>query len=191
MNHYPIQKSCGGHLRASGGGSRHRRNSVKQEYSCCLTPESLIRTVEDFHATSRDAIVLENGAPTFDLSTVRYSISGEYQNCLLHLWSSERKVVRRVLDAELKGEVLRLQVQRLGHTKPDKLEICQHDRRSESANRAARSAYQQELRRLLERRFPGFSIVRLSSSVDLERSFGPVYSRGLVNAGRLVSPSSA
>ena len=78
-----------------------------------VTPEALIRLVEDFLAQARDAVVLEDGAIAFDLAQAKYSISGEHNKCLLHLWSAEKNVVRRVLEAEIKHEVLRLAVQRL------------------------------------------------------------------------------
>jgi hypothetical protein len=150
-----------------------------------VTPESLVRTVEDFLTCARDAVIIEDGAVVFDLAQSKYSISGEHNKCLLHLWSAERNLVRRVLDAEVKKEVLRLAVQRLGQAKPTKLEICrERDRRTPTAKRAARVAYQRVLRRLLERRFAGFTVDRLSTSMDLERSFGPVYSRGLLHRGQ-------
>jgi len=150
-----------------------------------MTPEALVRTVEDFLAEARDAVVLEDGAVAFDLARTKYSISGEHNKCLLHLWSAERNVVRRVLDVEVKDEVLRLAVQRLGQARPTKLEICrERDRRTPTAKRAARLAYQQVLRRVLERRFPGFKVERLSTYMDLERSFGPIYARGLLKHGQ-------
>ena len=82
-----------------------------------ITPEALARTVEDFLAGARDAIVLDDGAAVFDLAQAKYSISGEHNKCLLHLWSAERNLVRRVLDVEIKHEVLRLAVQRPGQTR--------------------------------------------------------------------------
>jgi hypothetical protein len=73
--------------------------------------------------------VLDDGATVFDLAQSKYSISGERNKCLLHLWSAERNLVRRVLDVEIKHEVLRLALQGLGQTRPGKLEICrQRDR---------------------------------------------------------------
>jgi hypothetical protein len=69
--------------------------------------------------------------------------------------------------------------------RPSKLEICrERDRRSPSARRVARAAYEQKLRRTLERHFPEFKIVKLTTGMDLEKSFGPVYTRGLVRRGR-------
>jgi hypothetical protein len=150
-----------------------------------MTPEALARTVEDFLAGARDAIVLDDGAAVFDLAQAKYSISGERNKCLLHLWSAERNLVRRVLDVEIKHEVLRLAVQRLGQTHPGKLEICrQRDQRTPTAKRAARVAYQRGLQRTLERRFPLYVASRLTTSSDLERSFGPIYARGLLHRGQ-------
>src|SRR5579871_2379547 len=150
-----------------------------------MTPESLTQTVQDFLSEASGAVVLEDGAVVFDLAQAKYSISGEHNKCLLHLWSAERNTVRRVLDAEVKGGMLRLAVQRLGQTRPTKLEICrERDRRSPSAKNAARAAYQQKLRRVIERHFPGFGIARLTSGVDLEKSFGPIYARGLIRRGQ-------
>ena len=150
-----------------------------------VTPQALTRTVQDFLGEAAGAVVLENGAVVFDLAQSKYSISGEYNRCLLHLWSAERNAVRRVLDAEIKNGTLRLAVQRLGQARPSKLEICrERDRRSPTARRAARAAYEHKLRRTLERHFPEFKIARLTSGVDLEKSFGPIYARGLLRQGR-------
>ena len=150
-----------------------------------MTPETLGRTIGDFLAEASGAVVLEDGAVAFDLAEAKYSISGEYNRCLLHLWSAERNTVRRVLDAEVKPGTLRLAVQRMGQTRPTKLEICrQRDRRSPTAKRAARAAYEPKLRRTLERHFPGYVISRLSSAADLEKSFGPIYARGVLRAGQ-------
>src|SRR5580698_6297261 len=130
-----------------------------------MTPESLARTVDDFLVCARDAVIIEDGAVVFDLAQSRYSISGERNKCLLHLWSAERNFVRRVLQAEVKNEVLRLAVQRMGQSKPSKLEICrERDRRTPTAKRAARLAYQRVLQRVLERRFAGFTADKLTTA---------------------------
>ncbi|MGA7907012.1 MAG: hypothetical protein WCA16_06350 [Candidatus Sulfotelmatobacter sp.] len=156
--------------------TRHRREDRADETILGVTPESLTRAVQDFLSEAVGAVVLEDGAVAFDLAQSKYSISGEYNKCLLHLWSAERNAVRRVLDAEVKNGMLRLAVQRMGRARPSKLEICrERDRRSPSAKRAARAAYEHKLRRALERHFPGFTIARLTTGVDLEKSFGPIY----------------
>jgi hypothetical protein len=141
--------------------------------------------LSDFLNGARAAVVVEDGAIAFDLAESKYSVSGEYHKCLLHLWSSERNFVRRVLDAEVKTTTLRLQVQRMGQNRPTRLDFCRdRDQRSPAARRAARVAYEPRLRRALERNFPGFAIVRLTTGMDLERSFGPAYLRGLLRHGQ-------
>ena len=150
-----------------------------------MTPDALSRTVQDYLSEAAGAIVLEDGVIAFDLGQSKYSISGEYNKCLLHLWSAERNTVRRVLEAEVKNGTLRLAVQRLGQTRPTKLEICrERDRRTPSARKVARASYEQKLRRTLDRHFPGFAVTRLTSGVDLEKSFGPIYARGVLRKGQ-------
>ena len=129
-----------------------------------MTSQTLASTLEGFLSGSSNAVVIEDGSVVFDLGQAKYSISGESNKCLLHLWSAERNFVRRVLDAEVKNEILRLTVQRLGQAKPTKLEICrERDRRTPTAKRAARVAYQRVLHRVLQRRFAGFTVDRLST----------------------------
>ena len=150
-----------------------------------MTPDSLSQMLSDFLGGSRAAVVVEDGAVAFDLTDAKYSISGEYHKCLLHLWSHERNVVRRVLDAEIKGRTLKLQVQRMGQNRPTRLEFCRdRDLRSPASRNAGRSAYVARLRRTLERHFPGWNLVRLTTSMDLEHSFGPAYVRGLIRQGQ-------
>lgn len=122
-----------------------------------MTAETLVRTVGDFPRRSA---------------------------CLLHLWSAERNVVRRVLDLEIKNQVLRLAVQRLGQARPTKLETCRaRDGRTPTAKRAARLAYLRVLQRVVEGRFSRYTVARLTTSMDLERSgahgaSGTCYSSG-------------
>ncbi len=150
-----------------------------------MSPEALTRIVQDFLNQASGAVVLENGAVAFDLAQAKYSISGEHDRCLLHMWSAERNAVRRVVDAEVKNGTLRLTVQRFGQTKPSRLEICpERDRRTPTARRASRAAYEQKLRRALDRHFPECKVIRLTSGVDLENSFGPVYTRAVIRGGR-------
>src|SRR3984885_2653511 len=174
----------GGHMSqtADGYGLDNAKRRCRMP---TVTPQALTRTVQDFLSEAAGAVVLENGAVAFDLAQSKYAISGEHNRCLLHLWSAERNSVRRVLEAEVKNGTLRLAVQRMGQARPLKLEICrERDRRSPSTRKLCRVGYEQKLRRTLERHFPEFKIVRLTGGVDLEKSFGPIYTRGLIQRGR-------
>ncbi|MGH9529804.1 MAG: hypothetical protein ACRD2S_07800, partial [Terriglobales bacterium] len=150
-----------------------------------MTPDSLAREVENFLVGMEAAVVVEDGDVIFDMSQAKYSISGETHKCLLHMWSAERNVVRRVLDAEVKKDILLLQVQKLGQSMPTKLEICRNrDWRTPSAKKVARLGYLRLLQRVLQRRFPGFTVSQLTTSTDLKHSFGPIYTRGIVQRGQ-------
>jgi hypothetical protein len=150
-----------------------------------MTPDSLSRILGDFLDGSRAAVVVEDSAVVFDLTEAKYSISGEYDKCLLHLWLSERNFVRRVLDVEVKASTLRLRVQRMGQRQPTRLDFCRDkDLRSPPARRSARVVYEARLRRGLERNFPNWTVARLTTQMDLKRSFGPAYLRGIMRQGQ-------
>ena len=149
-----------------------------------ISVETLAHILEQFLAEYPDAIVTEEGALLFDFATARYSLSGEGK-CVLHLWSEERNIVRRVLDAEVQNRTLRLQVLRFGQSQPNLLEICgDRDPGNASSRRRSRAQYQKLLERVLRREYPGFHVDRLSSSPDLEHSISPVYTRGVLRAGQ-------
>jgi hypothetical protein len=90
----------------------------------------LARELEEFLAISPRALVLEEGEILFDLNAAKYSVSGDEGKCLLHLWSSERNAVRRVLEVERRQGQLRISVQRFGKGKPTILDVIpDRDRR--------------------------------------------------------------
>jgi hypothetical protein len=149
-----------------------------------MTAESLRTEIESYLAEHPHASLVEDGLPIFDLSSAKLSLSTERDKCLLHVWSEERNIVRRVLDCERKSGTLRLKAQRFGAAKPQILEIVtDRDQRSPSTKRAQRSTYQRLLGRILTRDYPGATIEKLTSSPDLERSFGPVHTRALIKRG--------
>ena len=146
--------------------------------------DALTRSLQDFLAESPEAVVVEGGEVIFDFTTAKYACSTEHGKCLLHLWSEERNTVRRILDIKVKNDAIRLTVQRFGQSRPGVMEICRNrDRRTPTAKKAARATYQRLLGRVLERSFPDFTPGRLSTAADLERSFGPIYTRGELRRG--------
>src|SRR5258706_15631966 len=99
-----------------------------------MTPDSLSQMLSDFLDGAHAAVVVEDGAIAFDLAEAKYSVSGEYHKCLLHVWSSERNFVRRELDWGGKATTLRVQAQRRGQNRPPPPHFCRdRDRRSPAA----------------------------------------------------------
>lgn len=149
-----------------------------------MTSQTLASTLEGFLNEGNSAVVMEDGAVLFDLEHSKYSVSGESNKCVLHFWSEERNVVRRVLDVESKGESLRVTVQKMGQVRPTRLEIRrERDPRTASSKRMARAMYERVLERVLRKNFPDMTLTQLSSAVDLEKSFGPIYARGMMGRG--------
>jgi len=149
-----------------------------------ISPEALDNMLQRFLADAPDAVVIEDGVVLLDFSAAKYSISGEGK-CVLHIWSEERNMVRRVLEAKASSSALELQVLRFGQSRPTLLEIAGYrDRRTGTAQRAARTRYQSALERMLRREYPGFKLEQFSASPDLEHSLSPVYTRGMLRAGQ-------
>ncbi len=149
-----------------------------------MSAAALANLIQEFIGESPQGAVIEDGEVIFDLSESKYSISTERDRCVLQFWSSDRNCVRRVIEAETKNGSLKLTILRLGHPKPTPLEIVRdRDQRTPSAKRTQRTVYERQLERALERHFPGFKASRPKSSVDLERSFGPIYARGILHKG--------
>ena len=139
-----------------------------------MTPQSLAQSIEDFLAESSHAFVIENGLVTFDLASAKVSISSDNNKCLLHLWSDERNVVRRVESTAHKKDTLRLEVRKFGQAKATTIDICRdRDQRSHSAKRATRAAYQRFIAAVLQREYPGHTVEKMTSAPDLEHSLAP------------------
>jgi hypothetical protein len=152
-----------------------------------MTPELLARAIQEFLAEARTGVVIEEGQVVFELDSAQYSISSEKGKCLVHFWSGERNLVRQVIEAESSNGTLALTVRRFAQARPHKLEICRdRDRRTPSAKKSARSRYARLLERVLRRHAPDWSMDKdkLTTSMDLEQSFSPVYARGLIRKGR-------
>jgi len=152
-----------------------------------MSSDLLARSLQEFLAGARDGVVLEDGQLIFHLAAAQYSISCDKGRCLLHLWSDERNLVRQVLEAETRNGTATLTVRRFAQARPSKLEICRdRERRPPATQKAARNRYARLLERVLLRTTPEWSLekARLSTTMDLEQSFSPVYARGLLRNGR-------
>jgi len=153
--------------------------------SLSQTPEEIADLISGYISENANAVVVEDGKMLFDFSTSHYSAAPERDRCLLEVWSEERNIVRRATSAEVKNGILKLSVFRFGQSKPSRLEICSKaERRSPSSLKAMRSAYRRTLELALIRAFPGWTLDRLTTSADLEHSFGAVCTRGLLRRGQ-------
>ncbi len=148
-------------------------------------PEEIAAALEAFFAAHPDAVVLEEGKLLFDMREAKYTLASEHGRCTLHLWGTDRNLVRRVGAADLRAGVLRLRTQRFGQTRPQILElVAERDRRPPSARDATRIRFVKILERSLHRQFPDWTPRDFRTAMDLEKSFGPAYARGLLTHGQ-------
>src|ERR1700756_3309837 len=118
------------------------------------------------------------------LAGLSWEVRGAAEKPLLHLWSSEYNLTRRVLAITDHSEQhLILAVECFGRSRPDRLEFVRmnFDR---SLRDNARQAFCEQLRRILAEQFPdeiGESLI----SKDLEHSLSGNYARGILRRGSL------
>lgn len=129
-------------------------------------------------AASGSTEVREDGEWLAELAGLHCELHNQGKNALVHLWSDERNLTRRVVRIrEQSQDRIVLDVRRFGRAKPGRLEFL----RTESprpAGRASRERFRARLRRILAERFPDATIDLLTVAPDLEHSFSGLYIRG-------------
>lgn len=152
------------------------------------TPQQIASALEEFLAEHPNAVFFEDGKALFDMRFAKYTLATEHGRCTIHLWSEERNLVRRVAAAALRKQTLRLTTLRFGQPKPQLLDLAaditaDKDRRTPSTREATRTGYLRRIERGLLREFPDWRPDEFRTSMDLERSFGPAYARGVMHKG--------
>jgi hypothetical protein len=110
-------------------------------------------------------------------------VRGAAEKPLLHLWSAEYNLTRRVLAiTDHSEQCLTLAVECFGRSKPDRLEFVRvsFDR---SARELTRQAFGEQFHRILAEQFPDETVESLTISADLEHSLSGNYVRGILRRG--------
>jgi len=134
--------------------------------------------------TAEGAIeIRENGGRVAPFSGLSWEVRGASEKPLLHLWSENYNLTRRVLAiTDHSDQRLALAVERFGRPKPDRLEFIRLE--FERAQRGlSREAFCDCLSHLLAEQFPDESLESLTASPDLEHSISGNYARGLLRRG--------
>jgi len=134
-------------------------------------------------AASGSVEVREDGEWLAELAGLHCELRRLGKNSLVHLWSDERNLTRRVLGVKEHSEnQIILEVQRFGRAKPGRLEFLRKDSRR-SPERITREQFRARFRRLLAERFPDSVVESLTAAPDLEHSFSGLYVRGQMHEG--------
>lgn len=127
--------------------------------------------------------VREDGEWLAELATLHFELRVERKNPLVHLWSDERNLTRRVLSVkESADDRIVLEVQRFGRAKPGRLEFLRTDS-PRAAGRITREQFRARFARILADRFPDSVVDSLTAAPDLENSFSGSFVRGVMHEG--------
>ncbi len=147
---------------------------LAEELRACLQELTACGTLE----------IRENSGRIPSARPLSWEVRGAPAKPLLHLWSENCNLTRRVLaiTEQSDGRVL-LAVECFGRTKPQRLEIIRLDYERD-AKGLSREDFCEQLRRILAERFPDETLEKLSIAADLEHSLSRVYARGVSRKGR-------
>lgn len=127
--------------------------------------------------------IRENGGRVAPFSGLSWEVRGATAKPLLHLWSANYNLTRRVLAiTDHSDQRLSLAVERFGRSKPDRLDFIRLEFERDARD-LAREAFCAFLSRLLAEQFSDETIESLTAAPDLEHSISGNYVRGLLRRG--------
>jgi hypothetical protein len=134
-------------------------------------------------AASGPVEVRENGKRLASLAALSWEVRNAGEKPLLHLWSEQHNLTRRILSiTDHSEERLALAVECFGRSKPGRLEFVRTSFEPSSRD-LSREEFCSYLSRILAEQFPDESLEFLSVSPDLEHSLSGNYARGLLRQG--------
>ena len=144
---------------------------------------------EDLRASLQDILVpgaveiRENGSRVTSATPLSWEVRGNSEKPLLHLWSENCNVTRRVVAITGNSQDhLALAVERFGRSKPERMEIVRLEY-APAPRDLSREAYCEQLRRILAEQFPDETLEKISAAQDLEHSLSKIYIRGILQRG--------
>lgn len=127
--------------------------------------------------------IREDGRRLAALEDAQYELRGGPKP-LLHLWSGERTLARRVLRlVEADGDHLRLEIQRFGQSRPGRLELFRRSY-ARGKEQRAREVFAERIKEVLARQFPDETLESLTTAPDLEHTLSGSYARGWSRRGQ-------
>jgi len=134
-------------------------------------------------ASAGAAELCENGGRLAPLSKLSWEVRGSDDKPLLHIWSEQYNLTRRVIAiTDHSDSRLVLAVERFGRSRPDRLEFVRIEF-ERSARELSREEFCERLKGLLASQFPDETVESATIPADLEHSLSGNYVRGLSKRG--------
>src|SRR5271155_9044 len=141
--------------------------------------------IERFLKASRLPVLMKAGDDPLPIRADSFALNDRGGSLTIECWSQTRNLVRRVrgVHLEKRGRV-ELEVERFGARTGTVTLIDLADPGNRDADRRGmRLKYRERFRRGLQRQFPGWRIVELSTEPDLHHSLSPSYPRAFLRRG--------
>lgn len=134
-------------------------------------------------ASAGAAELCENGGRLAALSRLSWEVRGSDDKPLLHIWSEQYNLTRRVIAiTDYSDARLVLAVERFGRNRPDRLEFVRTDY-ERSARELSRKGFCEHVKILLATQFPDETVESAIVFEDLEHSLSGNYVRGWSKRG--------
>lgn len=148
------------------------------------TPEELRAQIREFVEGCREPGLLEPGEKIIPLEVGRFDLEVRGGSVVMHAWSEEASLVRRV-ERVVRAEPGRLElaIRRLGQGDGSLALVDLARAGTHLEKQATRLEFRERFRRLLGREFSGWLVKQISASADLEHSLSPAYARALLVRG--------
>ncbi|MBV9083944.1 MAG: hypothetical protein JOZ62_14800, partial [Acidobacteriaceae bacterium] len=147
--------------------------------------QEMLRVIETFVRSCASPAVLEYGEHVMPLKPKEHTLELRSGRLWIDVWDETRSLSRRILTIERHATgILDCSVHRFGGV-PGKLSFLDLERPQTGVAtlRGSRQSFGEQFRRMLFRQFPGWEISALSSAMDLQRSFSPVFPRATLTKG--------
>jgi len=148
-------------------------------------PHGASLAIERFLKAAKKPVLIEPGDDPLAILPDSFVLSSRGSALTVECWSETRNLVRRVLRVKLERPGrLELEVERFGgRTGPLTLVDLDRATNRDAARRGARLKYRERFRQSLNRQFPDWRIVELSTEPDLEHTLSPSYPRAFLRKG--------
>jgi len=148
-------------------------------------PQAAFAAIHTFLKASGQPVLLEAGDDPFPIAADNFLLTPSGNILTVQCWSATKNLVRRVrgVRSERRGR-LELDIERFGALTGTLTLIDLADPSNRDADRrGARLKYRERFRNSLQRQFPGYRIVELSTEQDLQHTLSPSFPRALLRKG--------
>lgn len=144
------------------------------------------KSIDAFLSACRSPAVLEYGEEVMPLRPGEFALEIRSDRLWIDVWHDNRSLSRRIVSIENRSPgTLDCAIHRFGGA-TGKLSFLDLDRPQTAHRRltGTRLSFGEQFRRMLSRQFPGWEVTSLSASMDLQRSFSPLFPRARLVRGQ-------